>query len=129
MLYYKSKYAERLPIGKPDVLRSFTPDRLRAFYTKWYRPDRMALIVVGDIDPAAMEAMIRREFGALAKPATPAPDRVYEVPLQSELLIKVATDPEAQQSSVSLDAEEARLPQDRIVRLPPRPGASARRSR
>ena len=115
VLYYKSKYAERLPIGKPEVLRSFTPDRLRAFYTKWYRPDRMAIIVVGDIDPAAMESMIRAEFGALAKPATPAPDRIYDVPLQAELLVKVATDPEAQQSSVSLLRKKARLPQDRVA--------------
>ena len=97
------------------MLRSFTPDRLRAFYTKWYRPDRMAVIVVGDVDPAAMESMIRAEFGALAKPATPAPDRIYDVPLQAELLIKVATDPEAQQSSVSLVRKKAALPQDRVA--------------
>jgi zinc protease len=115
VLYYKSKYAERLPIGKPDVLKSFTPDRLRAFYTKWYRPDRMALVAVGDIDPAAMEATIRAEFAGLAKPATPAPDRIYDVPLQSEMLIKVATDPEAQQSSVSLVRKKKRLPQDHVA--------------
>jgi zinc protease len=115
VLYYKSKYAERLPIGKPDVLRTFTPDRLRAFYTKWYRPDRMALIVVGDIDPAQMESTIRAEFASLARPATPPPDRVYEVPLQSELLVNVATDPEAQQASVSLARKKPRLPQDRIA--------------
>jgi zinc protease len=114
VLYYKSKYAERLPIGKPDVLKSFTPDTLRAFYTKWYRPDRMAIIVVGDIDPAGMESTIRAELGELAKPTTPAPDRVYEVPLQSELLVKVATDPEAQQSSVSLARKKTRLPQDKV---------------
>ncbi len=53
ILFYKSKYAERLPIGKPEVLKSFTPAQLRAFYTKWYRPDRMAVIVVGDVDAAA----------------------------------------------------------------------------
>ena len=52
VLYYKSKYAERLPIGKPEVLKTFKPDRLRAFYTTWYRPDRMAVVAVGDIDPA-----------------------------------------------------------------------------
>ncbi len=115
VLYYKSKYAERLPIGKPEVLKAFPPDRLRAFYTKWYRPDRMALIVVGDIDPAQTEATIRAEFGGLARPATPAPARVYDVPLQSELLIKVATDPEAQQSSVSLVRKRPHLSQDRVV--------------
>jgi len=101
VLYHGSKYAERLPIGKPEVVKSFTPDELRAFYTRWYRPDRMAVVVVGDVDTAKVEAMISREFGSLPKPATPAPERSYPVPLPSETLVKVATDPEATQSSVS----------------------------
>ncbi len=115
ILYYKSKYAERLPIGKPDVLRTFTPDRLRAFYTKWYRPDRMALIVVGDVDPVQIESTIRAEIGSLQKPATPPPARAYDVPLQSELLVKVATDPEATQSSVSLVRKRKRSTEDRVA--------------
>lgn len=114
VLFYKSKYAERLPIGKPEVLKGFTPDRLRAFYTQWYRPDRMALVVVGDVDPKEMEAMVREEFGSLPKPAAPAPARSYEVPLQAELLVKVASDPEAQQSSVSMVRKKKRLPEDRV---------------
>ena len=102
VLYYKSKYAERLPIGKPEVLKTFKPERLRAFYTTWYRPDRMAVVAVGDIDPAQIESLIKTEFGAMSKPSSAAPDRVYDVPLQEELLVKVATDSEAQQSSVSI---------------------------
>jgi zinc protease len=102
VLYYKSKYADRLPIGKPEVLKSFTPDQLRAFYTKWYRPDRMAVVVVGDIDPARIEALIKTEFGALARPAGPPPERNYAVPLPADTMVKVATDPETTQSSVSL---------------------------
>src|SRR5688572_4865429 len=102
VLYHQSKYAERLPIGKPEVLKSFTPAELRAFYTKWYRPDRMAVIVVGDIDVAQMEAHIKSEFGPIAKPATAPPERNYPVPIVKELLVKVATDPEATQSSVSI---------------------------
>ena len=114
VLYYQSKYAERLPIGKPEILKSFTPDRLKAFYTKWYRPDRMAVVVVGDVDPPKMEAMIRTEFGPLVKPAAAAPPRTYPVPLPSEVLYKVATDPEATQSSVSIVQKRAREPQDRV---------------
>ena len=53
VLFYESKYAERLPIGKPEILKTFKPDRLRAFYTKWYRPDRMAVVAVGDVDRRA----------------------------------------------------------------------------
>ena len=50
-----SRYAERLPIGKIDVIKSFPYDTLRAFYKTWYRPDLMAVIVVGDIDPKLAE--------------------------------------------------------------------------
>jgi zinc protease len=108
VLYYKSKYAERLPIGKPEVLKTFGPERLRDFYTTWYRPDRMAVIAVGDIEPAQIEALIRTEFGPLQKPSAPPRDRIYEVPLHDETLVKVATDPEAQQSSVSVVRKRAR---------------------
>ncbi len=102
VLYHGSKYAERLPIGKPDVLKAFTPATLQEFYTRWYRPDRMALVIVCDIDPAAIEAQVKTMFGAMQKPATPAPVRSYDVPLHSDLLVAVATDPEATQSSVSV---------------------------
>ncbi|CAN5664556.1 insulinase family protein [soil metagenome] len=102
ILFYKSKYAERLPIGKPDVLKSFTPAQLRSFYTKWYRPDRMAMVVVGDIEPAAMETQLKSLFGPLRKVAAAAPARSYEIPLPPEMLIKLATDTEAAQSSISI---------------------------
>jgi zinc protease len=102
VLYYQSKYAERLPIGKPEVLKSFTPDDLRSFYTRWYRPDRMAVVLVGDFDTKQMESLVRTEFGALPKPAMAAPERNYPVPLPGELLVKVSSDPEATQSSVSI---------------------------
>ena len=55
VLFAKSKYAERLPIGKPEILKSFPPSELRDFYTKRYRPDRMAVVAVGDMDPGALE--------------------------------------------------------------------------
>ena len=45
-----SRYAERLPIGKVEVIKSFSHDTLRSFYNNWYRPDLMAVVVVGDID-------------------------------------------------------------------------------
>src|SRR5499427_7550740 len=49
LLFYKSRYAERLPIGSPDVIRNAPPARLKAFYDTWYRPERMALVIVGDV--------------------------------------------------------------------------------
>ncbi len=102
VLFYKSRYAERLPIGKPEVIKSAPPERIRAFYTRWYRPDRMAVVIVGDVDPQQMAALVKQEFGALVKPAAAAPDRSYPVPMHAETQVKVATDPEAQGSSVSI---------------------------
>ena len=102
VLFHKSKYAERLPIGKPDIIKSAPAERIRAFYTRWYRPDRMAIVAVGDIDPDQMLALIQKELGALPKPTAAAPARTYDVPLHAETLVKVATDPEAQGSSVSI---------------------------
>ena len=102
VLFHGSKYAERLPIGKPEVLKSFPAAELRAFYTKWYRPDRMAVVAVGDMEVDALEGLLKKEFAALAKPATPAPERSYPMPLPPEVLVKMATDAEATQSSVSI---------------------------
>jgi zinc protease len=102
VLYYHSRYADRLPIGKPDILRSFPPERLRAFYDMFYRPDRMAIVVVGDADPDQMLAAIRTKFGGLkARDGNPVP-RVDDVPLHKETLVSVVTDPELTQSSVSV---------------------------
>jgi zinc protease len=101
-LYGASKYAERLPIGTPEVLKSFTARRLRDFYDKWYRPDRMGVVVVGDLDPAAAEQLVAKYFGAL-KARGPAVARpVPPVPPHAETRFGIATDPEAQQSSVVL---------------------------
>ncbi|HBK87953.1 MAG TPA: peptidase M16, partial [Cytophagales bacterium] len=46
-----SLYAKRLPIGQIDILKTFKPDAITRYYRDWYRPDLMAVIVVGDIDP------------------------------------------------------------------------------
>jgi zinc protease len=63
-----SKYALRLPIGKEDILKTFKPDQLRKFYKDWYRPNLMAIVVVGDIDPAEAEAKIIAHFSSLKNP-------------------------------------------------------------
>ena len=101
-LYGASRYAERLPIGTPEVLKSFTPQRLRDFYTKWYRPDRMAVVVVGDIDPAAAEQLVAKHFGALKKAEQAAERPVHAIPSHEDARFGIATDPEAQQSSVAI---------------------------
>ncbi|NZD54989.1 M16 family metallopeptidase [Rhizobium leguminosarum] len=53
----------RAPIGKTDIISNAPVELLREYYWANYRPERATLIVVGDIDPAAMEIEIRQRFG------------------------------------------------------------------
>ncbi len=102
VLFHGSRYAERMPIGTVEILQSFRPERLRAFYEQWYRPDRMAVIVVGDIDPAEARRQIAGHFGAIAPPEDKTPRPVHAIPPHKETLVSVVADKEAQGSNVSL---------------------------
>src|SRR5690606_37151941 len=64
-----SRYADRLPIGLVETLESFEPETLVRFYERWYRPDLMAVVAVGDFDPAAIESLIRERFGSIDRPS------------------------------------------------------------
>lgn len=70
-LFNGSKYAQRLPIGKDSILKNFKPTTLESFYRQWYRPNLMAVVVVGDIDPAEAEAKVKAHFSSFKNPATP----------------------------------------------------------
>jgi len=99
-MFNGSRYAERLPIGKEEVLRSFTPDTLRRFYRDWYRPDLMAVVVVGDIEPAQAEKLIRAHFGKLKNPKPSRPRTYAEIPRREDTEALVVTDREAGGNSV-----------------------------
>ncbi|MBD0377038.1 MAG: insulinase family protein, partial [Flavisolibacter sp.] len=67
-LFNGSLYAERLPIGVDSILHTFKPEVLQRFYKQWYRPNLMAVVVVGDIDPAVAEQKIKSHFGKFTNP-------------------------------------------------------------
>ena len=102
LLFKGSRYADRMPIGNPDTIRNASPARLKQFYTDWYRPDLMAVIVVGDIDKAAIEPKIRARFGAIPAPASPRPRAAYTVAEQPGTGYSVITDPESTGTLVSV---------------------------
>ena len=114
ILFYKSRYAGRLPIGKPDIIRSAPVARLRAFYDTWYRPERMAVIAVGDMDAQGLERSITTAFTGLTAraPAAPLPDRT--VPLHQEALVSVVSDPEVTRSNVEIVRKRAREGESRV---------------
>ncbi len=97
-----SRYAERLPDGKPEVIAKFSYDTLKRFYKTWYRPDLMAVIAVGDFDRAQIEERIKKQFGPLAvPPGAPARPEI-PVPDHDGTLFALAPDKETSQSIVAV---------------------------
>jgi zinc protease len=90
-----SLYAERLPIGKDEILQHFKHDVIRQFYKDWYRPNLMAVIVVGDIDPVEAEKLIISHFELLKNPAKEKTRTSPDVPSRKKSEGVVATDKEA----------------------------------
>ena len=94
VLLANSRYANRLPIGKLDILNNFTHDKIRAFYADWYRPNLQAVIAVGDFDVNEVENLIKANFSDLKNPASPKPRLSYDLPDNAQPLVKIVTDKE-----------------------------------
>ena len=63
LFYAGLKFAERDTIGTDETLAAATPEGLRAFYERWYRPENATVVMVGDADPAMMIELIEQRFG------------------------------------------------------------------
>jgi zinc protease len=98
-----SLYADRDPGGLPEIIENAPASRLEGFYRRWYRPDNMALILVGDFDGAALEAELASHFGGQAA-AGPLDRPRYDLPLprKGNVQTLVVTDPELSFSQINL---------------------------
>jgi len=94
VLLNNSRYSQRLPIGKEDILKTFKPETIKRFYHDWYRPDMQAVIAVGDFDPKKVEQLIKDDFSPLKDPANEKPRTKYSVPPSPGTAVKIATDKE-----------------------------------
>ncbi len=102
IIFKGSRYADRLPIGTVENLRTFQYSSIRDFYKKWYRPDNQALIIVGDFDADEMEQKVKDYFSMNERPSTPLERPEYSIPDNKEPLIAIATDKEATGNSVEI---------------------------
>src|SRR5580692_1177473 len=97
-----SLYADRLPIGKPDIIAHAQREQLLRFYHDWYRPDLMAVIVVGDVDRDAVAAMIKEHFASLSAPSPERPRPTFDVPDHPGTRYAVVTDKETTATAVQI---------------------------
>ena len=107
---YQSRYADRLPIGKKEILESFKYDAAKNFYKDWYRPDLQAIIIVGDVDLDQMETMVKKQFSDIPVPATEKPRTAYGIPDFKDTKIAIATDKEMTYSFVQLTYKHEKDP-------------------
>ena len=105
-----TRYENRLPIGEPEVLRTAPREPFAQFYADWYRPDLMAVVVVGDVDAGETETMIRERFAGLTNPPG-APERPrFAYVLPDAPRVAVATDAELTYTAVSVYYPREALP-------------------
>ena len=106
VLFADSRYAERIPIGQKAVLDTFHHDTLRGFYRRWYRPDLMGFVAVGDFEPAWMESLITEYMGRVPAAGEPTMRPEAPVPDHEETLFAIVTDPEATSNVVRVMHKE-----------------------
>ncbi|MGL4992761.1 MAG: M16 family metallopeptidase [Bacteroidales bacterium] len=111
-IYPNSRYANRLPIGDINIIRTFPYDVLRDYYHQWYRPDQQGILVVGDIDVDKVESKIKTMFADF-KVDENAPERVYyTVEDNNEPLVSVQTDKEAQSTTFRIWIKQDAIPNE-----------------
>lgn len=102
-----SRYANRMPIGSVDVIQHAPAQVLRDFYKRWYRPNLMSIVVVGDIDPQYAQQLIEQNFAKYTNPEQPQPSPSNLLPNNIEPLVGVFQDKGLPQSTVMLSNKDA----------------------
>lgn len=114
IMFKDSRYANRVPIGTEEVLKTFQRPTIVRFYEDWYRPDLQAVIIVGDIDVDAVEAKVKEYFTDNKMPANPKERPYYNVPDNKEPLVAIATDKEASSANIQMFWKHAQAPKGTI---------------
>lgn len=109
-LFEGSKYAERLPIGVDSIIKTFPQDAIRRYYKDWYRPDLMAVVVVGDITPAKAEQLIKKHFGTLKPSENPRPRTDTDFPPYKSSSAMVVTDKESTGYNIAINYPAHKVP-------------------
>lgn len=102
MMLQGSKYADRLPIGTKESIENTSYDDIVRFYKTWYRPDLMAFIVVGDIEPSEVESLIASKFAAIPAPKNSVVKEQYSIDANKEPLISVVSDKENTRTTIEI---------------------------
>jgi zinc protease len=119
-IFAETRISSRLdPSGKESIIKKATPKKLRAFYERWYRPERMILAIVGDIDPATILPEVEKTFASFQARTPPPAEPVAgeaRVLNNSRLVLTHTSSTSATQVHVSLASALPRTSIDTAAR-------------
>jgi zinc protease len=97
-------YQDRSPIGTEEQITSTTDADTRAFYDRWYRPDNMAVVAVGDLPLDDLEALVIDNFNDLQRRGSEHPPRDEPViDVETPQVVEVLSDPGLDGTFISID--------------------------
>jgi len=114
IMFKGSRYANRLPIGTPEIIQTGKPERIKQFYRDWYRPDLMAVVAVGDFDKAAVEKLVTSHFASIPAAKDSRPRQTYDVPDRADTGFAISTDKETTTTSIEVDTLLPARPQGSV---------------
>lgn len=115
ILFKGSQYAKRLPIGTKENIDTAHYNMITSFYKQWYRPDLEAVVIVGDVDVAKTEQMIKTLFSGIPKAVNPQPRVKFGIPAHADTRIAVLTDPEQPYNVIQMYYTQPKLPAVKTV--------------
>jgi len=102
VLFHNSRFAERLPIGKEEVLKNFSHKSLIDYYREWYKPELMSVVVVGDFDANLIEELVLKHFNTIPGSTSSKKRVIYGVPDHKERLYTITGDKEVTTTSLTI---------------------------
>jgi len=106
LLMKDSRFADRLPIGDMDVIKNVSRDRVVDFYKKWYRPEFMSLVIVGDAETDVLESALKKTMGEIPASTSKLKLPKYTVPVQKDQNISFLKDPEQAYTIIQIFSQE-----------------------
>lgn len=101
-LLKNSRYEERLPIGSMEIIKNISREEILDFYKKWYRPEFMSIVAVGDLNQDILEKAIISTMSKIPASSENLKLPNFEVPVQSEKQIKFFFDDEQKYTVINI---------------------------
>lgn len=101
-LYAGSRMPARIPLADARAIKRSSADNLRDFYRRVYRPQRLTLLVVGDLPANGLDSLITDTFGTMRSTGADAAPATIDAPTGKHLQGHVLADPGATAATLAL---------------------------